>query len=98
MKNIKNGPYTATIGVRHNSAAFQLDMQVNGVSIFKNKWVIQKGKDHKNGSWTEASVAITVSNGEVQVTDNCETNCDFSWSRITTFSIIEGHLPVIEEV
>ena len=36
MENIPNGEYMATIGVRHNTAAFVLDMQVNGVSVFES--------------------------------------------------------------
>ncbi len=52
MEKVPNGEYEATVGVRHNSATFFLDMQVNGVSIFKNKKVAQKGKNGKNGVWT----------------------------------------------
>jgi hypothetical protein len=37
MENIPNGEYEATIGVRHNTAAFILDMQVNGATIFDHK-------------------------------------------------------------
>lgn len=56
VENIPNGEYEATIGVRHNTAAFILDMQVNGAIVFNSKNVEIKGKDGKNGAWTESSV------------------------------------------
>lgn len=56
MENIPNGKYEATVGVRHNNAAFILDMQVNGIPVFTAKSVPQKGKDGKNGVWTESDV------------------------------------------
>jgi len=39
MENVPNGEYEATVGVRHNNAAFQLDMQVNGTPVFSNRMV-----------------------------------------------------------
>jgi hypothetical protein len=66
-------------------------MQVNGAAVFTNKKVEMKGKDGKNGAWTESSIVIllkkkfVVSNGKIVVTDDCSENCEYSWARITTF-------------
>lgn len=65
MEDIPNGEYEATVGVRHNTSAFILDMQVNGASVFDHKQVNIKGKDGKNGAWTESSVVILI-NSEVR--------------------------------
>jgi len=89
VENIPNGEYEATIGVRHNTAAFILDMQVNGSVVFNSKNVEIKGKDGKDGAWTESSVKFVVANKKVVITDDCSENCKFSWSRITTFSLKE---------
>jgi len=60
-------------------------MQVNGAAVFTNKKVEMKGKDGKNGAWTESSTKFVVSNGKIVVTDDCSENCEYSWARITTF-------------
>jgi hypothetical protein len=36
IENIPNGEYEASVGVRHNNAAFTLDMQVNGSPVYNN--------------------------------------------------------------
>ena len=43
LENVPNGEFLIKIGVRHNTAAFTLDLQVNGKSVFANRMVKQIG-------------------------------------------------------
>jgi hypothetical protein len=36
IEKIPIGEYEASVGVRHNNAAFNLDMQVNGSPVYNN--------------------------------------------------------------